>query len=139
MGVVTKELPHPYKLTHKNYKQKWMRPFLWWVSQREREERFFSKFLGLFFQNFLSFFFTFLTFSPYFSIFHSFSLYFSQKWGLFIGEEAKWEASRPRQGAASSGVTFYTQLASHSCHLIGPILFFPIFWSDFYAAVWRPF
>ena len=32
MGVIIKELPHPYKLTHKNYKQKWMRLFLWWVS-----------------------------------------------------------------------------------------------------------
>ena len=60
MGVVIRELTHPYSLTHKTYnKNGWS--FLW-VSERERERErereifFFFEFLKVFFQNFLNIF-----------------------------------------------------------------------------------
>ena len=116
MGIVIKKLTHFYNLTHKDYKQKWWGFFFlvgFWIFRNFW--LIFPKF-PLSLSLFLSFL-IFLIFPPYFSIFHSFSL---KKWGVFIGEMRKWEASisltcytcasLPRQRVASIR-------ASHFCHL----------------------
>ena len=94
MSVVIKKLTHPNSLTHQYYKQKWMKFILVGFPERERErdrekfqnfKAYFSRISSPFF---LPPWFS-LLFPPYFSIFHS----FSQKWGEFLGQMTKWEAS----------------------------------------------
>ena len=126
MGVVIKELTHPYSLTHKDYKKKRMRLFCVGfpkeIEVRENVLKKKKKFLRLFFQIFfitfpLFFFSLFLFFSP--SILPS---YFSQKWGggVFIEDVRKWEARISVSGytSASRPLSDTLMLASHFCCLI---------------------
>ena len=82
MSVVIKKLTHPNSLTHQYYKQKWMKFFLVGFIEREREIKF-SAFQGLFFQNFLTFFFAPLIFLTFPSLFLYFSLFFSKMGRIF--------------------------------------------------------
>ena len=82
MSVVIKKLTHPNSLTHQYYKQKWMKFFLVGFIEREREIKF-SAFQGLFFQNFLTFFFAPLIFLTFRSLFLYFSLFFSKMGRIF--------------------------------------------------------
>ena len=128
MVVVIKKLTHPYSLTHKNYKQKYMEFFFLCVGfrERERERETFSEFLKVFFFIIFLLFYDFPQFFLPISLFFTcfLSIFFSKRGeGVFIGEMRKWEAS--------ISVTCYT-CASHpwqgaSLFMISGLIFVQLF------------